>query len=84
MAWMMSTIIGIRKVEPAYAVVSLEPCFFEGLDWAKGHIDTPHGRLSVDWKKESNVVTVSFAIPEGITAQFRGQTLTAGDYTFIV
>ena len=84
MAWMMQTIIGIRKVEPAYDAVVLAPCFFDGLDWARGHIDTPHGKISVDWKKEVDGKHVSFVIPDGITAQFGDRTLTVGEHSFVI
>ncbi|MBQ8641974.1 MAG: family 78 glycoside hydrolase catalytic domain [Clostridia bacterium] len=84
MAWMMNTIIGIRLTEPAYDIVALEPCFFEGLDWAKGHIDTPRGRVSVDWKKEADGVHVKLVIPDGMQAQFRGQTLTGGTCSYVI
>ena len=84
MAWMMSTIIGIRKTEPAYDAVILAPCFFDGLDWAKGHIDTPHGKISVDWKKEADGVHVSFVIPDGTSAQFGDRTLTGGEHSFVI
>ena len=82
MAWMMSTIIGIRKVEPAYSTVRLEPYFFDALDWVKGYIDTPVGRLCVEWKREADVVHADLTIPEGVTAVFRGQTLSGGSYSF--
>ena len=84
MAWMMSTIIGIRRTAPAYDSISLEPCFFEGLDWASGHIDTPHGRISAEWKKAADGVHVSFTVPDGVEAQFRGQLLAAGYHEFVV
>lgn len=83
MAWMMKSIIGIRYTSPAYDSVVIEPCFFDGLDFASGHIDTPHGRISVDWKKESDGVHVSISIPKGISAQYNGKALNAGTYSCV-
>ncbi len=84
MAWMMQSIIGIRIAEPAYDAVELAPCFFDGLDWAKGGIDTPHGTLSVEWRKASDGVHVNFEVPQGIRARFRSQTIPAGRRELIV
>ncbi len=84
MSWMMKTIVGIQMTSPRYETVSLEPCFFEGLDFAAGHTDTPFGRISVDWKKEADGVHVAIVVPDGVTAVFREKELTAGTYGFVV
>ena len=86
MSWMMKTVIGIRPTAPAYAEVSIEPCFFDGLSYAKGSIALPGGRgtISVDWKKEADGVYLTVAVPFGITAVFRGETLGAGVNTFVL
>ncbi len=84
MSWMMKTIIGIQMTSPKYETVSLEPCFFDGLDFAKGHTDTPFGRLAVAWTKEADGVHVALTVPDGITATFREQVLTGGLYDFVL
>ncbi len=84
MSWMMKTIVGIQMTSPKYETVSLEPCFFEGLDFVDGHTDTPFGRVSVSWKKEADGVHVALVVPQGMTASFREHTLTGGEYHFVV
>ncbi len=84
MSWMMKTIIGIRCTAPCYAEVSLEPYFFESLDWAEGTIDTLHGKISVAWKKTDVGIAVEFVIPNNVTATFRGQPYTMGLHRIIV
>ena len=82
MAWMMHSLIGIRRTSPAYDTVTIAPYIPDDMDFAAGHIDTPHGRISVDWKKEADGVHLTVAVPDGITAQFRDQVLTGGTYCF--
>lgn len=84
MAWMMNSLIGIRRTSPAYDTVTIAPYIPDDMDFAAGHIDTPHGRISVDWKKETDGVHLTVAVPDGITAQFRDQVLTGGTYSFTV
>ncbi|MBP3917933.1 MAG: family 78 glycoside hydrolase catalytic domain [Clostridia bacterium] len=86
MSWMMKTIIGIRPTAPAYQEVSIEPCFFDGLTYAAGAIDIPGGggRISVDWKRNGQTVSVTVGIPAGIKAVFQGKALSEGIQTFTV
>ncbi|MBQ7983230.1 MAG: hypothetical protein IJ302_06660, partial [Clostridia bacterium] len=81
MSWMMKTIIGISIRTPAYESVTIDPQFFDALSFANGSIDTPHGTVSVNWKRTADGICLQTVIPEGVTAYFRDQTLTAGTHT---
>ena len=84
MVWMMKSIVGIQMTSPAYDTVTIAPAFFEELEFASGHIDSPHGRISVEWKREADGIHADFVIPQGVTATFKGNTLKTGESSFIL
>lgn len=83
MVWMMKSIVGIQLTSPAYDTVTIDPTFVEELEFASGHIDSPHGRISVEWKREADGIHAEFIIPEGVTATFNGRTLKTGKNSFV-
>lgn len=66
--WMMGTIIGIRPGSPGWREFTLAPEPGADLTWAKGHYDSPQGRIGVDWKVEGNTLTVNFQVPANTRA----------------
>ena len=84
MSWMMKTIIGIEISEPAYKAIRLDPHFFEGLSFARGHIDTVHGRISVDWKREADSVHLTVILPDTVDGLYNGTVLHGGTHTFVI
>lgn len=67
--WFYSTILGIRPAEPGFKSILLAPHFGGELTWAKGGTMTPHGRVDVDWKKNSDgSYNYTVSIPKGIRA----------------
>ena len=84
MSWMMKTIIGIRINAHGYEIVDIEPHFFDGLTFARGHIDSPRGRISVDWKREDDGVHLHIVLPETVDARYDGQTLHGGSHAFVI
>ena len=63
-AWLMRGILGIRVAEDAIGCdkVSIEPHAVAGIKWAKGHLDTPRGRISVSWRLENGRIKVEKSI----------------------
>lgn len=84
MSWMMKTIIGIRINAHGYEIVDIEPHFFDGLTFARGHIDSPQGRIAVDWKREADGVHLQIVLPETVDARYAGQTLHGGSHAFVI
>ncbi len=78
-------ILGVRQAEKSvrYDEVIIEPYFAQCLDFAKGHITTPHGEIAVEWKKDSANISVEIHLCDGVNAVFKnkGETvsLTAGE-----
>ncbi|HPQ47226.1 MAG TPA: alpha-L-rhamnosidase C-terminal domain-containing protein, partial [Clostridia bacterium] len=48
--WIYKYILGITAIEPGYSEIGIAPIPIEGIDHAKGHYDSIHGRISVDWQ----------------------------------
>ena len=67
-AWMMRGILGIKIAEDAVGCdkVRIEPHAVAGITWAKGHLDTPKGRITVSWRLEDGQLKVETSIPPGI------------------
>ncbi len=67
-AWLMRGILGIQVAEDAVGCdkVRIAPHAVAGVTWAKGHLDTPKGRISVSWKLENGQLKVEKNLPTGI------------------
>ncbi|MFL5803035.1 MAG: alpha-L-rhamnosidase C-terminal domain-containing protein [Roseiflexaceae bacterium] len=59
-------ILGIRPVEPGYQTWLVQP-YPSGLAWARGHVPTAYGTLSVEWTMDSTNerLTIEVAAPAG-------------------
>lgn len=84
MSWMMKTIIGIEINAHGYEIVDIDPHFFDGLTFARGHIDSPRGRISVDWKRCEDGIHIEIVLPDTVDARYDGQTLHGGTHTFVI
>ncbi|MGA1531419.1 MAG: alpha-L-rhamnosidase N-terminal domain-containing protein, partial [Kiritimatiellia bacterium] len=58
--WFYRAVLGIRNDPeyPGFARFNIHPEPVTGVDWARGHYDSPRGRIAVDWKKEGGVFTL--------------------------
>ncbi len=60
--WMMTTLAGIAPLDPGYTTIKLHPHFpsanatkeTETISWIKAHHDSPHGRISIHWKRQDD------------------------------
>ena len=67
MSWIMKTLVGINITVPGYEKVEIKPEFIPGIDFVRGHIDTPKGRISVEWKRNSDgVINLKTDVPESL------------------
>lgn len=71
-SYLFRDILGIKQNENSvcYDEITISPVFAKCLDYAKGYITTPHGKISVDWKKNGKNTTVEIGLCENVTAQF--------------
>jgi alpha-L-rhamnosidase len=66
---MMRRVAGIALVEPGYARSSIAPDLDGSLDRCAAHVDTPHGRLAVRWRRDGDSATIDVEVPVGTTAE---------------
>ena len=71
-AWLFSDSLGISRDEnnPGWKVFYLQPQpdFNGGMTWAKGHFDSPYGRIESSWQLEDGGVVYNFKVPANTTA----------------
>jgi len=84
MTWMMKYILGIQQTEDSvgFAKVNLCPHFFESLNYAKGHIDTQSGIISIGWERRDSGVIVDVDVPSGMEVFYKGKHLGSGHHNF--
>jgi alpha-L-rhamnosidase len=66
--WLYKTVAGIRPALPGYKRLRLQPTPGPGLDWARGELETRHGRVVCGWRRDGEDIVIDCSIPEGIEA----------------
>ncbi len=66
-SWFYQALGGIRTDEknPGYKHVYIEPQIPEGVTWAKTSVNSPYGKVSVDWSLEGVVLKMNVTLPVG-------------------
>ena len=92
--WMYEYCLGIRpSVEGGFKRVTFAPCFDESgkITSAKGHYDSPFGRIEVEWSKTEVGFEYIVTVPEGIESSFdfggmeiADKSQTANEYRFLL
>lgn len=76
--WMMTSLAGIAPMEPGYSKIKLHPHFpsanatkeTDTISWIKAHHDSPHGRISIHWKRQDDgSLLYEATIPPNTTAE---------------
>ena len=80
MGWVIDALLGIRAEEthPGYSEIVLDPCFPQGISYAKGYVNTVSGQIEVKWERDKGGIILSVSVPENIQAYFRGEKLLSG------
>ncbi|MBT2476316.1 family 78 glycoside hydrolase catalytic domain [Microbacterium sp. ISL-103] len=79
--------LGLRQDadSAAWEAFTIAPLPGGGVSWAKGHLDTPQGRIRVEWRVEGDELVVEADIPAGSRATVvfpDGTTRAAGPGSF--
>jgi len=61
-------VLGVQPLEPGFAKVLVEPRPAD-LTWASGEVPTPHGRVDVDWTRNSDEFRIRLRLPENCPAR---------------
>ena len=48
------------------------------LDYCRGKIELPQGKLEVKWKRSGGIINLEINVPAGIEASLSGKKLAAG------
>lgn len=80
-------IAGIEPVEAGYRKFRIAPVLGGGITYARGSVLTPYGRVTSDWKIESDQFYISVEVPVGTVCELKlpdGTThqLVSGNYSF--
>jgi alpha-L-rhamnosidase len=69
-AWFYRAILGIRNdtAQPGFRHFIIKPEMVSEVTWAKGHFDSPYGRIVSNWKREGRKLTMEVTIPANTTA----------------
>ena len=67
-AWAYAYIAGVKPIEIGFRKFEVRPCPPSALSWVKAKILTPHGDISVEWKKQGGNLVLDVAVPEGTSA----------------
>ena len=70
-AWAYAYLAGIRGVEDGFRRVTLAPMAIDALGYVRASVETPHGTLKSDWRREKAGVRYVFFVPEGVCATIR-------------
>ena len=66
--WFYRTVLGIDSQGPGFKSIIIKPIPGGGLTWAKGHYDSPHGRIASAWSSEGRRFDLKVSIPANTTA----------------
>ena len=69
-AWFIEGVAGIQvdPRQPGYKHFTIKPGVVGDLTWAKGELDSIHGKIVSDWKIEGNTFTLAIIVPPNTTA----------------
>ncbi len=86
MSWLIKTVLGIKhdKTREGLPELSVDPYYFEQLDWAEGSYRIDGGMLSLRWERKEGRIELRISLTEGCTAIYKGTLLCAGEYIFII
>ena len=63
-------ILGIQQQTGGFEKICIQPAYLPMLDYAKGSIMTPVGRISVERRNEGDQITFVVDLPDNATAEF--------------
>lgn len=59
---------GLQNTSPGWRTATIAPDLGGPLDHVSAHIDTPLGRLAIDWTRDGGTATAAVDVPVGCTA----------------
>lgn len=86
LAWFFKALLGIRVREDGagYKKVDFTPRFVSALDYCRGYVTSPQGRIFAEWKRTDGAIEYTIALPAGVEGNYDGVKLKEGRNTFTV
>lgn len=66
---LMTRLAGIRAARPGFAAVEIRPSFPAALGRVAAHLDTPRGRVGVEWTRKGTTLELDILVPPYTEAQ---------------
>jgi len=63
-----ATLLGVRPASPGFSTVRIEPQLGP-LQWARGTMVHPRGRITVDLKRDGDILAGEITLPAGVTGE---------------
>lgn len=78
---------GIMPVEPAYKKIRIAPNMIGELRYVSADVETPYGKVCVDWEKNDDELLLSVVVPANTTAEIcipkqESKLVGSGSYKF--
>lgn len=85
-SWLLKAVVGIcpDDREASFDCITVSPYIFEDLQYAKGHYDSPRGRITVEWHKSDDGVRLEITAPCDGYVRYNDVLLAGGKSTFII
>ena len=86
LSWLIKTVVGISPDDrdASFETLTVKPYVFADLTYAKGHYDSPRGRVSVEWRKTDDGVMLEITAPCDGYVRYKGTLLKCGKTIFKV
>jgi alpha-L-rhamnosidase len=70
--WMYRHLAGLAPdpTGPGYAVVRFAPHPVDAISWARASVDSPYGRVAIDWRHEGDRFHADLELPIGTVGRF--------------
>ena len=81
-------VLGLRQADDdvAWRRIEIAPVVGGGVTFARGHFDSPQGRIEVAWRVDHDVLEIQATLPAGTSGRIRfpsGETFEAGPGRFV-
>ena len=69
-SWFYKYLLGLVPdfEDPGFSTFTIDPRYPDGLDYAKGSLQTVKGKISVDWERKGRSVSLKVTVPGNATA----------------
>lgn len=67
--WLFANVLGIEPLEPGFARIRVKPSPSVFVKWARGHHDSPYGKIAVHWRISGSQFAIEVTIPANTRAE---------------